>query len=803
MRSVKKRDGNVVVFDKNRIVEAIYKAATSVGGSDRELAEALAEEVITTCEKEKDIPSVELIQDTIEKILIKHGHAKTAKAFILYRAEKERLRAGSVAPPKIDPEDPLLDMFEHQSKLRTLIPDRYVKAYQRLYFTLQRKIAEGSLPTHPDNDYVGGNELARDIFEKKYYVRNLKNDPVETRPEHVFKRLAAFLGSLEESPLRQDEAAERYYKMMYQGYFMPGGRVIAGAGDLYRVKTLANCFVTQIEGDNIESIYNAAYDCARTYSYGGGIGVDISSLRPKDAVVHNAANKSTGAVSFMELFSLTTGLIGQSGRRGALMLTLDVKHPDIYRFINVKKVPNWVTNQIVEQCKWSNTFSEEQLREIEKQVMENTQVRFANISIKTNDEFMQAVEEQTKYGPEMILIYEKEKKPYPETAQSKENHYSFGIPSKDILDYRLIKKCGTIAELKRYLNEEYEISLPESALDSTSQRDVFGDYVIERDDIDLAIRRAGDFLLYFNSKQTGEIKRLVKARDVWNQFIAGNYKTAEPGIIFWSTMKAYSPSNYVGRPILSTNPCGEVPLEDGGACNLGSLNLSRFVVNGYKETAEIDWKLLKEASYDAVRFLDSVVQWNELLNPLEKQKKAARETRRTGLGVMGIADMLNQLGMGYDSDEAIRIVEKIMRTIANHAYRASANLAVEKGPSPLFTYDAYSKNKFFIEALDEETKEIIKEPAKGVIHSKRRFLVKGRTKIISSRAAAFNLSDMLCADRNYGLAGARGHANYCILHIIPFKRRQGQALRRYILTLRSLEHIQPVCKGRADDQACQ
>ena len=111
MRSVKKRDGNVVVFDKNRIVEAIYKAATSVGGSYRELAEALAEEVITTCEKEKDIPSVELIQDTIEKILIKHGHAKTAKAFILYRAEKERLRAGSVAPPKIDPEDPLLDQL--------------------------------------------------------------------------------------------------------------------------------------------------------------------------------------------------------------------------------------------------------------------------------------------------------------------------------------------------------------------------------------------------------------------------------------------------------------------------------------------------------------------------------------------------------------------------------------------------------------------------------------------------------------------------------------------------------------------
>ena len=90
---------------------------------------------------------------------------------------------------------------------------------------------------------------------------------------------------------------------------------------------------TKIDHDDIDSIYKAAFECARTYSYGGGIGVDISSLRPKDSVVHNAADSSTGAVSFMELYSLTTGLIGQSGRRGALMLTIDVKHPDVKYFL--------------------------------------------------------------------------------------------------------------------------------------------------------------------------------------------------------------------------------------------------------------------------------------------------------------------------------------------------------------------------------------------------------------------------------------------------------------------------------------
>ena len=87
-------------------------------------------------------------------------------------------------------------------------------------------------------------------------------------------------------------------------------------------------------------------------------------------------------VSFMELYSLTTGLIGQSGRRGALMLTIDVKHPDVKHFIKVKKMPNWVTKQIVEQCSWSGKFNDNELETIKKQVMENTQVRFANISIK-------------------------------------------------------------------------------------------------------------------------------------------------------------------------------------------------------------------------------------------------------------------------------------------------------------------------------------------------------------------------------------------------------------------------------------
>src|SRR3989344_1624777 len=215
-----------------------------------------------------------------------------------------------------------------------------------------------------------------------------------------------------------------------------------------------------------------------------------------------------------------------------------------------------------------------------------------------------------------------------------------------------------------------------------------------------------------NSIPAGETRRIVKARDVWDVFIAGNYKTAEPGIIFWSSMAKYSPSNYVGKPIACTNPCGEVPLEEGGACNLGSINLSRLVIEGYGPDAKINWDRLRELTILGIRFLDNVVSWNEILNPLEKQRNAAKETRRLGLGIMGIADMLNQLGIGYDSKEGTDILGEIMQFIANISYQTSAHLAEEKGATPIFDYEKYSRCPFFIEALSKETQELVKK--KGI-----------------------------------------------------------------------------------------
>ena len=594
-------------------------------------------------------------------------------------------------------------MFAHDGKTNKVIGKKRVSIYKRLYNHLESLQDNNTIKVH--ENYLNDNELAQSIYSKKYYVKDLNNDLIEDKPEDVFKRLASFLSTVEETPTKQKEFSERFYNELFEGRFIAGGRVLAGAGDLYRLKTLANCFVSQIDTDDIDSIYKAAFECARTYSYGGGIGVDISCLRPKDAIVHNAADSSTGAVSFMELYSLTTGLIGQSGRRGALMLTIDVKHPDVIHFLKVKKTPNWVTNQIIEQCNWSGLFDEFELDTIKKQVMENTQVRFANISIKVSDEFMSAVDEERKYNSETYLVYLNKKTD--STTANQYDHFSVKMPSKKVDDFELIKTFESFTLMKKWLKSEHNQTISKKLVEDVQCRNKFGDYKVTCDDYELAIRQAGDFMLYFKNEDTGEIKQLVKARSIWDEFVEGNYKTAEPGLIFWSTMSDYSPSNYVGRPIVSTNPCAEVPLEDGGACNLGSLNLSRFIIDGYQNNARINWDQLAESTQLLVRFLDNVVTWNEDLNALEKQRLAAKETRRLGLGVMGIADMLNQLGIAYDSDDAIDYLEQVMGFITNAAYQASAMLAKEKEPSPIFNLDGYKECPFYQEALNDETKNLI------------------------------------------------------------------------------------------------
>lgn len=189
-------------------------------------------------------------------------------------------------------------------------------------------------------------DLAVDIWKRKYQYED------ETFDEWLDRVSSG------DSELRQ---------LIIDKKFLFAGRILSNRGlqNKGRKVTFSNCYVTTPPEDNIESIFDVAKKLARTFSYGGGIGVDISELRPKGAKVNNAAKSTSGACSFMDLYSMVTEVIGQNGRRGALMISIDCSHPDIEEFIDIKTDLNKVTK--------------------------------ANISIKITDDFMKAVINKDKY----------------------------------------------------------------------------------------------------------------------------------------------------------------------------------------------------------------------------------------------------------------------------------------------------------------------------------------------------------------------------------------------------------------------
>ena len=197
------------------------------------------------------------------------------------------------------------------------------------------------------------NQLGIDIWTKKYAAEGEDFDSWITRVSGGNKEIAQY---------------------MKEKKFLFGGRILSNRGldKLGRKVTYSNCYVIEPPKDEIESIFDCAKKLARTYSYGGGCGVDISQLSPKGAKINNAAKETSGAVSFMELYSLVTALIGQNGRRGALMISMDCSHPDILEFIELKT-------------------------DLEK-------VTKANVSVRIYKDFMEAVKKGTDY----ILSYERE-----------------------------------------------------------------------------------------------------------------------------------------------------------------------------------------------------------------------------------------------------------------------------------------------------------------------------------------------------------------------------------------------------------
>ncbi|WP_293453435.1 adenosylcobalamin-dependent ribonucleoside-diphosphate reductase [Phenylobacterium sp.] len=201
---------------------------------------------------------------------------------------------------------------------------------------------------------------------------------------------------------------------------------------------------------------------------------------------------------------------------------------------------------------------------------------------------------------------------------------------------------------------------------------------------------------------SGETHRTVRASDLWSRLMQATYDAAEPGVIFIDRVNAQNNLGYC-ETILASNPCGEQMLPPYGACLLGSINLARLVRAPFAADADVDETQLAELTRTAVRMLDDVIDVSRF--PLEAQAAEAISKRRIGLGVTGLADTLVFCGAAYGSDQAVALTRRWLGAIKREAYRASAELAAEKGPFPL--YDAAILDRPNLLALDAETRALI------------------------------------------------------------------------------------------------
>jgi len=437
--------------------------------------------------------------------------------------------------------------------------------------------------------------IAEHVWNAKYrfFEHGTSHEPTV---RETWSRIALALSKPELH--HRDQWCERFEAVLAHFRFLPGGRILAGAGTSRRV-TLCNCFVTGKIHDSLDGIFSALGESMVTMQAGGGIGCDFSSLRPADMPATGSGNIASGPVSFMDLWNhACSTLISHGNRRGAMMATLRCDHPDIERFIDAKRSAGILQH--------------------------------FNLSVLVSDELMQAVDEDAPWP----LVFPLAGRP---------------VPSGGIVCERIWSGS----------------TVPEPCL----------------------------------------VMRTVPARELWNRILRAAYDCGDPGVIFIDRVQRSHNLWYAER-VTATNPCGEVPLPPHGACNLGSINLTQFVVDPFGRHPQLDIKGITETTTVAVRMLDNVIDISHF--PLSAQAKTARASRRIGLGITGLADALTMLGVRYGSDSSLDIADRIMRTISHTAYRTSIALAQERGVFPEYRPTEYMAGDFIL-SLPRDILEAIQQ----------------------------------------------------------------------------------------------
>ena len=453
-------------------------------------------------------------------------------------------------------------------------------------------------------EYFSGDELAARVWVTKYAMKDSFGNIYEKSPADMHWRIANEIARIEKKYPNPMSAEEIFQLLDHFKYIVPAGSPMTGIGNNFQVASLSNCFVIGLDGDadSYGAILRIDEEQVQLMKRRGGVGHDLTHVRPKGSPVNNSALTSTGLVPFMERYSNSTREVAQDGRRGALMLSVGIKHPDSEAFIDAKMTEGKVTG--------------------------------ANVSVKIDDAFMQAAIDDKEY---------------------------------------------------------------------VQQFPVDSDHP--------------------------EVKKTIRAKELWEKIVHNAWKSAEPGVLFWDTILRESiPDCYadLGFRTVSTNPCGEIPLCPYDSCRLLSINLFSYVTNPFTKDAYFDYELFKKHVGYAQRLMDDIVDLelekiDQIMKKVEsdpqsdevkgaeyhlweKIKRKSSMGRRTGVGITAEGDMIAAMMLRYGTQEATDFSVNVHRTLALAAYGSSVQMAKERGAFEIFDADREKKNPFILRIKEADPK---------------------------------------------------------------------------------------------------
>ncbi|CAM6003607.1 unnamed protein product [Sphagnum balticum] len=496
-------------------------------------------------------------------------------------------------------------------------------------------------------EYFQGDEFASKVFVDKYALQNLNGEFLEKTPTDMHHRLTKEFVRIEEkypNPLTYDAIFSLIDRFKY---IVPQGSPMSAIGNPYQLQSLSNCFVIQgVYSNKLDSyggIMLADQELAQIMKRRGGVGLDISGIRPKDVITNNAARTTDGIGVFMERFSNTCREVAQNGRRGAEMITISVNHPEIETFINIKRNLKKVTG--------------------------------ANISIRLNDQFMKAVKQDKEYTLR-----------WPVEASPEEAKVTKVVKAKDIWE-QVIDSAWASAEPGLLFWDQVKRNTPS---------DIYAEF--GHNSISTNPCFSGDTLIAVaDGRNAVSIKQLAEEGQGKQ---TGVYVFNCGEIV----LPAYDACRLL---VLNTSSYVRHPFTDEASFDFKKFQQHAIVAQRLMDDIidlelECIDRIMEKIKRDPEPEEAKLVE----INLWKKIRAMNISGRRTGLGITALGDTLAMLGIRYGSPESIKMTQKIYRNLAIGSHTSSCIMAKERGAFPIFNYQMEKDHEYLKSIFEDCSPEV-------------------------------------------------------------------------------------------------